>query len=74
MNEIKLLKDKKEIVLNALRHIDKDIIGQKKLTKEDKLFIEELKYAKDILLKKHQVNEETSHKHLELLTVLDRAL
>ena len=52
MNEIKLLKDKKEIVLNALRHIDKDIIGQKKLTKEDKLFIEELKYAKDILLKK----------------------
>lgn len=51
-NEIKLVKDNKEIALNALRHIEKDILSQKKVTKEDKRLIEELKFTKEEMLKK----------------------
>lgn len=51
-NEIKLVRDNKEIALNALRHIEKDILSQKKVTKDDRRLIEELKFTKEDMLKK----------------------
>jgi hypothetical protein len=41
------VKDKKDIILNALRHIEKDIHNQKKDTKEDKTLIDELRFTKE---------------------------
>jgi len=52
MNEIKVVRDTKEIALNALRHIEKDVLSQKKITKDDKRLIEELKFTKEDMLKK----------------------
>ena len=47
-----MVKDKKDIILNALRHIEKDIQNQKKDTKEDRNLIEDLRHTKDDMLKR----------------------
>ena len=69
-----MVRDQKEITINGLRHIEKDVYSQKKVTKEDRRLIEELKFLKEDLLKKQQNIEETSRKHQDLLSVLDKNL
>jgi len=46
------VKDKKDIILNALRHIEKDIQSQKTEAKEDKVLIEDLRFTKEDMLKR----------------------
>ena len=69
-----MVKDKKDIILNALRHIEKDIHNQKKDTKDDKTLIDDLRFTKDDMLKRQQNIEENSRKHQDLLRVLERQL
>ena len=47
-----MVRDLKEISINGFRHIEKDVLVQKKVTKEDRRLIEELKFLKEDLLKK----------------------
>jgi|LakMenEpi03Aug12_release.lakeMendotaPanAssembly.Ray.scaffolds.fasta_scaffold545609_2 hypothetical protein len=47
-----MVKDLKDITINGLRHIEKDVLSQKKVTKDDRRLIEELKFIKEEMLKK----------------------